>query len=72
MGEDTLNAMNTDDDDENFAMTRFLLGDQHDGPYNNLSEIKAGANGPCHWKQPLFRVHCGRLTAIRPEQSVPC
>jgi len=72
-----LETLDFDDGDDSYSMKRFLLGDRHDGPYNNIAEVKAGLNGPCHWKRPFFRVHCDasnstykhRLPMLRPDDA---
>ncbi|KAK1830709.1 hypothetical protein QBC39DRAFT_372516 [Podospora conica] len=70
-------GLDCDSGEDNYPMTRFLLGDRGNCPYNNVAEVKAGPNGRCHWKHPFFRVHCDasnstykhRLPMFRPEDS---
>ena len=54
-----LAADEDNDDEKDYAIKRFLAADKHSDPFNTIAAVKADPLGPCHWKRPLFRVHCG-------------
>ncbi|KAK0642131.1 hypothetical protein B0T16DRAFT_225296 [Cercophora newfieldiana] len=64
-------------DDPCYSITRMLETNRRDDPFNAINKVEADPLGPCHWKQPLFRVHCdssenthrNRLPILRPSDA---
>jgi hypothetical protein len=46
------------EDDLCHSLRRFIDSNKRDDPFNAIAAVEADPLGPCHWKQPLFRVHC--------------
>ncbi|KAK5662534.1 hypothetical protein OQA88_8446 [Cercophora sp. LCS_1] len=66
-----------EDDDESYSIKRFLAGNKREDHFNAIGAVEADPSGPCHWKRPLFRVHCDasenthkhRLPLLRPNDA---
>ena len=46
------------------TLARYLTADRRDDPFNIIGSVSPDPLGPCHWKPPLFRVHCGMNSPV--------